>query len=62
MWTELIWLMIWKMVLNCDGGVEDCGFKNADKFLTSLGTISFCMRTVLFGVTAVDVRLSVNGF
>jgi hypothetical protein len=60
MWSELIWLTIWKMVITSDGGNENWGCKNADKFLTGLGTLSFGIGTVLLGITAVDITLSVN--
>ena len=62
MWTELIWLMIWKVVIDCEGGNENRGSKNADKFLTNSGTLSFKIRNVLLGVTSVDVTLSVTVF
>jgi hypothetical protein len=47
--------------MNCDGGNENWGCKNAFKFLPSLGTHSFII-TVLLGVTSVDVTLSVTVF
>jgi hypothetical protein len=50
------------MVITCDGGNANCDCKTVDKCLTGLGTVSFRMRTVLLGVTAVDVTLFVNVF